>query len=488
MSLHQITSSSQHADDPTIPPARKRSLTWLLPMGLLMGFIGVFALLFGSRLLPATEVTTAPVLTLRTSAEASNQAENNPSSQNPKPKIGRTATKGEMLFQASGWIEPDPYTIYVPALINGIVRTVNVLEGQRVKQGDLLATLIDDDAQLDLNEAETKIKSLDAKIKAHWVGAEIAEVEINAAIKKIEALKALHDDSIDNLTRLEKLPAEAIPEQQVVQARLAKIRRQALVAEAEATIPRLKARIKQIDLERNAMISNLAELRIERDTAQLAMDRTRITSPMDGIILNLHVAPGQKRILNMDDPNSTVIVSIYDPKKLQARIDVPLTEAAGIQIGQLVDLTSDILPDSVFRGKVTRIGGEADLQRNTLQAKVEIINPDPRLRPEMLVRGKFFTTSNANTNGAEPQLGDNGQSKAATGRLALYIPEDALVDNTSVWVVSTKQTAELRKIKLTTETRDGHRRVVEGIKSGEQVILPPYTGLEEGGRVKVLNL
>lgn len=474
MSLDQLTSTATHLSESntTLPaPRQTRSWAWLLPVGLILGFLLIFALLFGSRLLPATKVTTSPVLTLRVSADSDAEANQKPSA----PESSTKMSKGQMLFQASGWVEPDPYVTYVPALINGIVHTVHVLEGQSVKKGDLLATLIDDDAKLQLQEAEIKTKTLEARISAHCVGSDIAQAEINAAHKKIDALKALSDDAIDNLTRLEKLPNEAIPEQQVVQARLAKIRRGALVAEAEAVIPRLNARIKQIALERVAMTSNLAELEIKRDTAQLAMDRTRIVSPMDGIVLKLHAAPGKKRMLNMDDADSAVIVSLYNPEKLQARIDVPLTEAAGITVGQIVELTSDILPDTVFQGHVTRITGEADLQRNTLQAKVEILKPDPRLRPEMLVRGKFFSS------GSDTMTKQTSEN--ASNRFALYIPEKAIVDGSSVWVVSNNHTTERRVIKLSNESRDGHRRVLEGVRSGEQIILPPYDDIEEGGKV-----
>jgi HlyD family secretion protein len=178
-------------------------------------------------------------------------------------------------------------------------------------------------------------------------------------------------------------------------------------------------------------------------------------------------------MLNMDDPDSAVIVSLYDPQKLQARIDVPLTEAAGIQEGQSVDLTSDILPDTVFHGKVTRISGQADIQRNTLQVKVEIQNPDHRLRPEMLVRGKFFSQSPSKLS----------TSSANSNRLALFVPEEAIFNNNSAWVVSTDQTAELRTIQLGDKNRDGHRLILDGLRSGEQVILPPHTDLTQGARV-----
>ena len=75
---------------------------------------------------------------------------------------------------------------------------------------------------------------------------------------------------------------------------------------------------------------------------------------------------------------------LFEKGKLQARIDVPLSEAAKVNLGQIVEISSSILPEQTFRGKITRILGEADLQRNTLQVKVRIENPHPRLRPEML--------------------------------------------------------------------------------------------------------
>ena len=478
MSLDILTSSPSSAPPESDSSSRgyRRSLTWLLPTGLIFGFILIFALLFGQRLLPATKVHTSPVISLRLLKDAPESKTNSPT---PASPTDLKQSKGSMIFQASGWIEPDPYVTYVPVLINGVVNEVHVLEGQSVKQGELLANLVDDEAKLDLREADVKIISAQARITAHCMGAEIAQTEITAAEKKIVALKALHADSLDNLSRLEKLPQEAVPEQQVVQARLAKIRREALVAQAEADIPRLRTRIKQIDLERIAMESELAEHRVQRDEAQLALDRTTITSPMDGMVLKLYAAPGKKRMLNMDGPDSAVIVALYNPEKLQARIDVPLTEASGLQLGQSVDLSSDILPDNVFHGVVTRISGEADVQRNTLQVKVKILNPDRRFRPEMLVRGKFFSLTNRSAS-------SQSQTNEASGRLALFVPEDAIIGHSSVWVVSSSQTAELRTIKLGNESREGHRLVIEGVLSGEQVILPPFSDIEDGDKIQVL--
>lgn len=474
MSLDDLTNhTSSDQPSPGSSPKRKRSLAWLLPVGLLLGFILILTLLFGERLIPALKVETAPVVTIRS-------GESSPSipSETPSPETG----KGGLLFQASGWVEPDPYTVYATTLINGVVAKVEVLEGAEVKKDDLLATLIDDDARLDLQAAVQKHLSMEKKILAHCAGLEIVDAEIAAARRKIEALETVLAEAHDTYSRLSQLSEGAISKQQLVQARLSTERQIAMLAEAQAEIPRLNAQQIQIEAEKDSMSATLSELLTATERAQLNLDRTQIKSPMDGIVLRLHAAPGKKRMLDMDDPLSAVIVELYDPTQLQARIDVPLNEAAALSSGQAVELISDLLPDRIFEGKVTRINGQADLQRNTLQAKVAIKNPDIRLRPDMLVRAKFFAPGKQENGNAS-----NGNASTSSGRLSIYVPEKVLVNETKIWVVSSNNTAESRAITLGSESRDGYRLVLDGLRSGESVILPPHSNLKDGTRIATTN-
>lgn len=479
MSLDDLTSStSSEPSRLASAPRPKRSLAWLLPVGLLVGFILIITLLFGERMIPAKEVKTAPVITIR-SSESDPPAIPDTSSVSTAPATG----KGGLLFQASGWIEPDPYTVHAPTLINGVVAEVNVLEGEAVKKNDLLATLIDDDAKLNLQSAMQEFSSMEKRIVAHCAEHKIIDAGIAAAQRKIEALETLLDEARDTSSRLSRLSEGAVSKQQIVQARLATERQIAMIAEARAEIPRLEARRTQIDAEKETMLSTLDELATARDKAKLNLERTRIKSPINGIVLRLHAAPGKKRMLDMDDPLSAVIVELYDPGQLQARIDVPLNEAAALSSGQSVELVSDLLPDRTFVGTVTRISGQADLQRNTLQAKVALKSPDPRLRPDMLMRAKFFAlASRENSN-------RSGKSTAqrSSGRLSIYVPEEALVSENRVWVISSENTAESRVITLGTQKKEGHRLVLEGLRSGELVILPPHADLSEGTRVTSTN-
>ena len=69
---------------------------------------------------------------------------------------------------------------------------------------------------------------------------------------------------------------------------------------------------------------------------------------------------------------------LYDPKRLQVRVDVPLADAAKVRVGQQAKVVVGVLPDRTFDGEVTRVVHEADIQRNTLQVKVAHHRPRRR--------------------------------------------------------------------------------------------------------------
>lgn len=446
----------------------------LLPIGLLVAFLAIFGLLFGSRLLPAQRVKVAPVITLRTAA--SSEAAPSPTSPIPNSR--------SLLFQSSGWVEPDPYITSVPSLVNGVVKEVHVLEGQAVKKGDLLATLIDDDAKLDVQEAERTIATLDATQVAHCAQLPVLNAEIHAIQQRITAAKALHAELADAARRLASVPRGSVPELDVTRAQLKAEGQQAAIAEANADLAGVFAKINKVDLERLTLTAQINAAQTDLARKRLALERTEIKAPMDGMVLRLHAAPGKKRMLGSDVPTSALIVELYDPNKLQARIDVPLTEAAGLRIGQPVRITTDLLPDAKFDAEVTRIVGEADVQRNTLQAKVKILNPDTRLRPEMLVRAAFYP------GGVSSNPQSSNPDSAGAPRLSIYAPKEALLNLSNsaaqAWVVEENR-AQLRDLRVGTEERDNHLHVLEGLRPGDKVILPPHDKLKVNKRVVIQN-
>lgn len=155
------------------------------------------------------------------------------------------------------------------------------------------------------------------------------------------------------------------------------------------------------------------------------------------------------------------------------RVDVPLADAAGLQIGQSARIHCSLLPDTTFHGKVTHITGEADLQRNTLQAKVSITDPVDRLRPEMLCRVEFLESQTPSSHGTPAR---------SASSLATWIPHSALTDG-AVWVCDPEsRRVQKRAVTAYDESRDGHVRIINGLRPGEWVVLSP-TDLRDGQRV-----
>src|SRR5947207_8947287 len=134
--------------DEPISPAARRPRRWLtrvvLPAAVLLGFAAVTAWAARDSLLPSRAVTVVPVLATR----------------------GEVSHEGEPLFQSAGWVEPRPTPVLVPALAEGVVDKLLVVEGQEVRAGETVATLIDADAKLALKAADADLRLRRAELKS----------------------------------------------------------------------------------------------------------------------------------------------------------------------------------------------------------------------------------------------------------------------------------------------------------------------------------
>jgi multidrug efflux pump subunit AcrA (membrane-fusion protein) len=501
-------------------PLRRRILllpAWLLPVVLVLAFAGLFAFAFRDRLLPALEVQVAQAILLtdidEAPAAAGGEEKDSTPSHHPTPPGGPSRASApaptappqsppQLLFQAAGWFEPDPLPIYATTLTDGVIDKVHVLEGQEVKKGQLLAELISDDNRIALDAAKRAHDKAVAEQKLQAVQVTVADAEVAVMADQVRAAEAKLAEEKDNEQRIAKIPSGSVSDQERSRAKFVVQGQAAEVASRQSQLIAAKAKVEAAKAQTTAMEASVASAQVAVEKQELALARTRISSPVDGVILQLHAAPGQKKLLAMDDHQSATIATLFEKGKLQARVDVPLADARGLMVGQQAIVTSDFLPNTEIHGVVTRIVGSADLQRNTLQAKVRIENPDPRLRPEMLCRVKFLGTSTPSS--SPPSSSSSSFSYSSSTSVAdaappdptraIMVPASALTTTTtapdktttaSLWVISpgnstaTKRTAQRGPIE-----REGYVSITTGILPGEFVILPPHDHLTEGRRVR----
>jgi len=458
---------------------------WLLPV-LLLGFLALGALLFRDRLRPAIPVRIGVVLLLP--MPEGEHAEGDAS----KP-VGSDSAMGAMLFQTSGWIEPDPALIRVSAKTDGFVEAVHVSEGQSVCAGQLLATLDPADARLNLARAEQGLQEAEQTLVAHRASVLAAEATVRRVQAERVAAKARAGESEDRHTRFvrsaggdtSKLMWISVDE--INQAQRERDVTRAEFEAAEATIDEARARFESARGRTAALDAAVGRARAARDQAALALERTRIVAPMSGVVQRRFAAPGMKRIAAMGDLDSSTIVQLYDPERLQVRVDVPLAEVGRVTTGQLVRVFVAMFPDRVFEARVTRITGEADLQRNTLEVKAAIEKPDARFRPEMLCRVEFVESA--------PAAAGGPGSAASAGRavvLRRWAPDAALGavkdDRATAWVADPlTYRATPRDVHLGAARRGRFRLVLEGLREGERVILNAPPALKPGNRVRPLS-
>ena len=398
----------------------------------------------------------------------------------PIVTIGEGNRAHSVLFQASGWVEPDPFAIRISSLLDGVVKDLLILEGQPVTKGQKVATLIDEDAKLSLQHAKAKYQQSRALEKEISLEIAVLGASLRAAENFSQQRLAIRDEHLDLVSRLNLLPTDAISRAEANQSRIQLKALNHLMLESEFRVEEIKKRQTLLEAKRKTqqIISSAFDIGIKK--AELDLNRTVIVSPAGGIVLKLLTSPGRRLMSNMDSADASAVAILYEKGKLQARIDVPLADAANVFVGQEVEIISSMLPEKVFHGLVTRISGEADLQRNTLEIKVRLLNPDDRLRPEMLCRAKFLA----------PQLAsDQNVSATALGVLIphILIPETGEKHHQLFIVSQDGKTAEVVSVEVGDKVVGDHISIISGLLGGEQIIANPPQSLRAGDRIKIAN-
>ena len=498
------TGSEQAENMHVIPlPGVRWKTRVLLPVALLFVLTGFIAISGGRALWPVAKVRVAPVIT-RTDVSQ--------------------AAAGAVLVQAPGWVEADPYSTSVTALADGVVSEVLVLEGETVEVGQVVARLVDDDARIALNQADAMLLQRRAELAS--AEAMLAEARRNweHPIELTRRLKTAEAQLAEKRAELERWPAELEREEahavslkaederveplykdgtasyiEYVRARQANLAQQAVVETMRGLKPILEAQIAALEAEVTAATEDLrlrirdtrlvdeteaeveraraavAVAQAQRDDAALRFERMEVRTPVGGVVMNRMTEPGSKVMLGGDDPRSAQIVRLYDPSKLQVRIDIPLVDAAKVGVGQPAEIIVDVLPDRVFKGQLTRIVNEADIQKNTLQVKVAIEDPSPELKPEMLARARFLARAPA------------GATDAKIERM--FIPQAAVHESDGrAWVWLADQTSDIarrRDVQMGRAKLDDAIEISDGLRPGDRVVVDGASNLTDGARIRI---
>jgi membrane fusion protein (multidrug efflux system) len=255
---------------------------------------------------------------------------------------------GSALLQTTddAYLQAD--TTPLAAKVAGYVRQVPVRDFQTVKAGDTLVEIVDDDYRAQLAQAEANVAAAQAALDT------IAQQKILQAALIAQAEASLAATQAD-LTRYH---LEAVRQQTLLRDKLAgtpQATEQAVANEQHttATIALNRAQLEQQRDQLNVLNSQekqakatLAAQTALRDLAKINLGYTKIAAPVDGMLGQRLVRPGQYLSLG------TQVISIVPLPDVWVIANYKETQLSHIRVGQPARVTVDAFPGAVLHGHV----------------------------------------------------------------------------------------------------------------------------------------
>jgi RND family efflux transporter MFP subunit len=317
----------------------------------------------------------------------------------------------------------------VASKATGRLEWLGVVEGSRVKRGEVIARLESRDVAATREQAAANLKVAQANVDQGLV--ELADAE-------------------RNFKRSRELVAQNFISQAAHDTALARYNK------AKASIQSLEA--------------SVAVARANLKVADVALDQTVIRTPFDGVVLTKHANVGDNitPFSNAVDTKGAV-VTIADMSTLEVDVDVSESSLGQAQVGQHVEIQLDALPDRRFLGVVNRIVPTVDRAKATVLVKVKFLEHDERVLPDMSAKVAFL--------GREPS--------AAEREPVTVAPAAAIVERNGAKFVYLLNDGRARETPVETGRAVGELVEVHGVTVGERVVLKPLGQVADGVALRV---
>ncbi|HZB87869.1 MAG TPA: efflux RND transporter periplasmic adaptor subunit [Terracidiphilus sp.] len=399
------------------------------------------------------------------------------------------------VVSGTGQIKPKTY-INVGATSFGRITHFFVKEGDRVKKGQVVATVENVQQEASVNGQEAAISAANTDIASYIAAERTAEANVEHAQADLEQKKL-------DYQRAQGLYKDGIMAKQDYDAKKAAYDTDvASLAQAVAGVNQAKANTASA---RGHLQTQVATLRSDQDL----LAKTIASAPFDGIVTNMPMREGETVVTGIQGTEGATLMTLADMSVITAEVKVDETDIVNIKIGQPADVTVDAIPGKVFKGHVTLVGDQA-LLRSTGQATststsgteeakdfkvvVTLDQPSDELRPGLSTTAKITTAHKSDvlalpiqalTLYAPPAPGSKGKVEAAsTSSTPPATPQQG------VFVVE-KDAHGKQRVKFAAVTTGitgaTDIEVLSGLKPGDEVVTGPYKTLrvlKDGALVK----
>ncbi|MDE1161343.1 MAG: efflux RND transporter periplasmic adaptor subunit [Acidobacteriaceae bacterium] len=317
-----------------------------------------FRLSIADRPLAAAAAFTAIAIAALTLAGCHSQEGDQPSQETapvaPVVTAKRTALANKLTVagQFLPWEE-----VELHAKVAGYIRSITIDIGDRVKQGQVVATL-------DVPELNAQVVGATAGVAQSREGIAHARGELARA----EADHVALHSAAQRLADASKMQPGIIAEQELDNARARDRASESAVEAAKASLAASQQALNVSQAQRT-QVSSMA-------------DYSRITVPFSGIITARYADPGALIQAGTSNATAAPVVKVASVDVLRLRLPVPESLASFVHDGDIANINVGALHRS-FQGTVTRSTGALDPSTRTMQVEVDVPNKDHSITPGM---------------------------------------------------------------------------------------------------------
>jgi RND family efflux transporter MFP subunit len=381
----------------------RRRLKWLICLGLAVGLtLGILA--WSGMLTPPTEVR-------------------------PVTASKMYASQALTVLNASGYVVAQRKAA-VSSKATGRLARLHVEEGKRVKEGEILASLENEDLRATLEQARAGMRVANALLKN-------AQAELTDATRQFNRQKSLKETG----------------------------------AVSEQAFDSAEARYRKAIASENSATFGVEQARAAVMVAQVNLEYSFIRAPFDGVILTKNADEGEVVAPFGGALNAkAAVVTMADMSSLLVEVDVSESSLQKVKPGGACEIRLDAFPEDRFEGRVHMIVPTADRSKATVLTKVKFVDLDEKVLPEMSAKVAFLSRP-LKEDEKEPFLGIPVSAvRNAPGQKHIFVirGREALLTP----VKTGRQWGEVVEI-------------LSGLKEGDQVVLNPGEGLSNHSTITV---
>jgi HlyD family secretion protein len=339
-----------------------------------------------------------------------------------------------------------------------------VEKGDRVKEGQVLVRLEDAEFRAQYQQAVGTVESARAYLQELQHGSrpeEVAQAQHNVD----EARATLANDKL-TLDRTRELFAQGVVAKQALDDATAKYdadNQRVNSLDKVAQLSKLGPRAEEVARAQGA----LTQAEGQAAYAKSLLDATVIRAPVSGTILDRTAEKGELIISQL---SAGSVVTLADLNDIQADLDIAQDDFSKLGPHTKAIVTVDAFPDLKWNGAIAEISPQANRQKATVEVKVQILNPDSHLRPEMNTTVHFLAD--------EPKATGTQPSGA-------FVPTTAVRDaNGNKFVLIAFDGKAMKRVVKIISQRSGGV-LVEGLNGGEDVITSGQQTLKDGDKIKI---